>query len=57
MESCIIREGDNAVLDINGSHKTFVTVKRGRWGLLFARCPLIALFGREVRPESLQIIL
>ncbi len=33
MLSCIIREGDNAVLDINNSHKMFVTVKPGRSGI------------------------
>lgn len=26
----VVREGDNAVLDINGSYKTFVTIKPGR---------------------------
>ncbi|CAL8466719.1 g6255 [Coccomyxa elongata] len=47
MESCIIREGDNAVLDINGSHKTFVTVRRGSTVKMGkAMCCLDSLIGQ-----------
>ncbi|BDA40995.1 tRNA (adenine(58)-N(1))-methyltransferase non-catalytic subunit [Coccomyxa sp. Obi] len=47
MEPCIIREGDNAVLDINGSYKTFVTVKRGsKVKMGKAMCCLDSLIGQ-----------